>query len=320
MLILKTEDMEKVATCKEVIDAMEGALLRAGRGEFATPLRTQVVDQGNTLLLMPAFGKSFFATKVITIFPKNLEFNRPTLAGLLLLNDGKTGEPLAIMNGAKLTALRTGAVAGVAIRHLSQPGTDSLGIVGAGVQGFHQAIFACSERPIRSILLYDPFSKNLDRFVQTLSASLPGVLVKKANSVEFLLEKSRLIITATNAEKPVFPEKRDLLENRCFIGIGSYKPTMREYPESLFPLLRRVYVDTDHALLESGDLLTPLKNGWLQREQVFNLSDFLQNKIVPETNATVFFKSVGAAFFDLAAAELLYAKAKKEKTGINVDI
>jgi len=134
------------------------------------------------------------------------------------------------------------------------------------------------------------------------------------------LENSQVVITATNAHTPVLPEKPELLEGKCFIGIGSYKPNMREFPDSLFPLLEEVFIDTEFGKEESGDLAVPLKNNWISENQVFTLGKILigQKKVTQRT--TTFFKSVGMALFDLVVSDLIYKKALEKGMGIEFDL
>jgi ornithine cyclodeaminase len=284
--------------------------------EFEMPMRTHADYRGNTLLLMPCFTRDRFVTKLVSLFPGNAAKNLPVLMGTVILNDGKTGEPLALLDGAKLTALRTGAVGGVGVRYLTPPDIRSLGIIGAGVQGLHQALFACRERDISRVSVFDRNPETAYSFMKTLAGLLPGVKICQTGSPEELLKESELIITATNAAEPVLPDDKALLRGKHFIGIGSYKPGMREFPAALFKLLDKMYVDTEHALEESGDLIDPLKNDWLKKEQVQTLGKLVggKEKKAPLKGTTTLFKSVGMALFDLMVADLIYRTLRRGKS------
>jgi len=322
MLCLNETEISQAAELEDITAAVEAALILYEKKEFKMPMRMHADYRGNTLLLMPCFTKERFSTKLVSLFPENVGKNLPVLMGTVILNDGKTGEPLALLNGAKLTALRTGAVGGVGVRYLTSPDVQSLGIVGAGVQGLHQALFACRERPISRVFVYDQLPEKAYSLIQKLANLLPGVTIYQANSGEELLKECELIITATNATEPVFPDNRELLRGKHFIGIGSYKPDMREFPESLFKLLDEIFVDTEHAAEESGDLIDPLKYNWLKREQVLTLGKLImgKKKIKPASGKTILFKSVGMALFDLMAADLIYQKALQKDLGTRIEL
>jgi len=133
------------------------------------------------------------------------------------------------------------------------------------------------------------------------------------------LSSSEVIVTATTSATPVIPDDKELLKGKHFIGIGSYKPGMREYPDALFQLTEKVVVDTPHAFEESGDLAVPLEKGLLRKDQMLTLGKIISGGETFDTSATTFFKSVGMALFDLLTAEMIYNKAKEKGTGNEIE-
>ena len=317
MLYLNKKNIHQAVSRKELLDGVEQALCLQEVGEFTMPQRFHLDRGENTLLIMPCLTESFYGTKLVTIFPNNTKQNLPSIDAVMVLNSAKTGEVLAILDGQTLTALRTGAVGGVGIRHTCKPGTERLGIVGTGVQGFHQAIFAASACPLKEIRVIGRKKKNVAKLVEMLTAALPEIRVLAATSIESLLQSSQVIITATSSSEPVLPNDKELLKGLHFIGIGSYKSTMREFPEALFQLASQVFVDTLHATNESGDLIVPLSEGWINLEQVRPLGQLLINKQIetmPHGETTIF-KSVGLALLDACIAGLIYESALKKGLG-----
>jgi ornithine cyclodeaminase/alanine dehydrogenase-like protein (mu-crystallin family) len=142
MLILKGDLLRDLIPPGDVIEAVENAMLLYEGDDFRMPPRMHAEVDGNVLLLMPSFINSAFGTKLVSVFPGNIHLRQPVIQGVMLLNDGLTGAPLALMDASVLTGLRTGAVAAAGIRHLSDPAVRTLGIIGAGVQAWYQAIMA----------------------------------------------------------------------------------------------------------------------------------------------------------------------------------
>ena len=317
MLYLNEQDIHQAASRGELLDELEGALRQQELGGFFMPPRVHVDHGENTLLLMPCLTQSFIGTKLVTIFPGNVKRNAPSVNAVMVLNSADTGETLAILDGRTLTALRTGAVGGVGMRHLCPPGTESLGIVGTGVQGFNQALFASSARALKVIHVFGRNPAGVSLLVEKLSAALPGIQIRAAATVESLLESSQAVITATSSADPVLPDNELLLKGKLFIGIGSYKPTMREFPESLFHLVSRIFVDTAHASEESGDLAVPLAKGWITHEQIKPLGQLLMEQkgdaCLPQE--TILFKAVGMALLDVSIAGFIYQKALEKGLG-----
>ena len=314
---LTERDILEAAPVNDVLDAIEASMYTYERKEFHMPPRLHVDYEENTLLLMPCFTKSCFGTKLVTLFPRNPERGAAILNGIMVLNDAQTGRPVALLNGSALTAVRTAAVASVSIRRLAPHGPRSLGIIGAGVQGFYQARVACTASKITDVFVYDLHAEKTSSLVRKLSHVIRDVDFHTTTRVEDLLKESQIVITATTSLDPVLPDKEDLLAGKHFVGIGSYKPNMREFPRALFGLVKTVYVDTDHALEESGDLIVPLQNKWIRKDQVMTLGRFLvQSKSQRQVqHETTLFKSVGMALFDVCASKLIYDQAVKKGLG-----
>lgn len=321
MLVLNERDINSTVILTELIDAVEDTLRFYESGDFFMPVRFHLDYQGATLLLMPCFTRKIYGTKLVSLFPENPAKGKPMINANMLLNDGDTGETIAMLDGRVLTALRTGAVGGAGVRCFSKKEQHGLGIVGAGVQGFQQARFAASCGSIGSIRVFDAIKDNADSFVSRLRRELPDMEISAAESIEELLEKSETVITATTSKQPVLPDNEELLKGKSYIGIGSYKPEMREYPDALFNLIDHIYVDTTHALEESGDIIDPIKNGWIKKENVKTLGGLLVSGEKPAENdrRTTLYKSVGMALFDVMISQLIYHKALKEGLGQEVD-
>jgi len=319
MIYLGADMLQQVASPDEIMDAIEQAYAIETSGAFEMPTRIHIDHKNTTLLYMPCFLENIFGTKMLTLFPENPAKGKPVINGLVILNDVDSGEPVAILDGAKLTALRTGAVGGVAVRHTTPKNADSVGLIGTGVQGYHQLLFAASARKLKQITVFDLDCNKLKQFCEMAGNSLPGIKISAAATVEELLAESEIVITATPAEIPVLPDNEQLLQNKCYIGIGSYKPEMREFPRALYNLVDKVIIDTEHGLKESGDLITPLNEGWIERANIIECGKFLTNKgNYGEEAKTRLFKSVGMALFDIVVGELIYRKALENNLGIKL--
>ena len=317
MIYLTEKDILEAASIDEVLNAIETSMRLYEQKAFHMPQRLHVDYEDNTLLLMPCFIKDCFGTKLVTLFPDNPKKHIPVLNGIMVLNDAQTGVLLALLNGPALTALRTAAVGMVSIRHLAPKKNKSLGIIGAGVQGFYQAYVACAGGNFKDVFIYDLYPEKTSALAEQLSEVIPDVELHQAACVEELLANSQVVITATTSFEPVLPDKEELLAGKHFVGIGSYKPNMREFPHALFNLLKSVFIDTEHAVQESGDIIVPLQNNWLRKEQIMTLVRFLIDNESPDEvkGDTTLFKSVGMALFDVCASKLIYEKATQKGLG-----
>ena len=313
MEFIDNKTITSIATIKEWINTIEKAFITSNSGACIMPRRMHIDHGVDTFLLMPCLTEEYWVTKLVSFCPKNKILDRPSIYGTIVLSDTKTGEPLAIMDGSAITAMRTAAITAIGISLLSPANSHSLGIIGTGLQGIHQALFACSVRNINEIWAYDLSLQSLKIFSDEVNRKYPDIrIIKSANSTEVVMN-SEVIITATNSQNPVFPNETELFTGKTFIGIGSYKPDCREFPELLFRQVDQIYVDTMDGKNESGDLITSIKNGWVLEENIYPIGNLLAGNVISTSNPTRLFKTVGSAIFDLFAAKLIYEMIMSSK-------
>lgn len=312
MVILDKEQIEKLVEPDEIMDAIEEAYRIFGADEYFMPPRPVVEHENKTMIYMPCYTRDAIGTKILSSFPDNAKLGLPVLDGVVLLNDPVTGAPTALLDGQSVTAWRTGAVGGVAVRHLSRTDCKSVGIVGAGVQNFHFAIYACTAREIETVYVYNHSDRDISGYMERLEKAIAKTQVKvvKCDTVEELVKKSDIISTATPATKPVLPNDKELLDGKCIIAIGSYTPQMREIPDAVWDVAEHVYIELPYACEESGDLSQPLAEGRITADRTRLMSDLLLEE-PKEIKGTTYFKSVGMGLFDVCVAQKLLEKAKE---------
>ena len=315
MLYLNNDDIGALVDFKEMTETIWRAMEIYHRGDFLQPDRIHAdLSEEETYLYMPAFTDEVKGTKMLTLSLENPKRGKPVIQGVMLLNDPLTGEVKCILDGASVTGYRTGAVGATGLMHTSPEDCSTLGIVGTGVQAFYQGLYASAVRPINHIRVFDLDGEKAAAFARKLGDELPEVTVEAAKSAAELVGNSGAVITATPSSSPVIPDDGGLLKGRHFVGIGSYKPHMREYPDSLFRLVNTVYVDVSFALEESGDLITPIREGLLEEKNVKTLYGAVKGGTV-DKSGTTFFKTVGMALFDILVADRLYKKALEVGAG-----
>lgn len=298
-------------TIREWIDAMIIAV-RTSKADYIMPKRMHLDHKDDTFLLMPCITDEYWSTKLVSFCPENKNIGLPSIHGVLVLTNTKTGEPLALMDGSTITAMRTAAVSAVGIENLAPANSSSLGIVGTGLQGIYQAIFACSVRKIKTIRAFDNSESNLHTFTNKIKDRFPDIEIIHAKDSGEVVSNSEVIITATNSQVPVFDNNQEFFTGKTFVGMGSYKPGCREFPEQLFKQIDQIFIDTPDGKKESGDLIDPVKNNWISEKDIYPISSLLSGEVALSTNPTKIFKTVGSAVYDLFAAKMIYEKHLQE--------
>ncbi|MEP7246360.1 MAG: ornithine cyclodeaminase family protein [Gammaproteobacteria bacterium] len=319
MRYLSGKDLSNLIPPATLVTAIETGLRDFAGRKALVPQRAHLDFGDNTLLTMPVFGEGSFGTKIVSVVPSNAARGVPVVNGLMILNDGATGVPLAVLDAASLTAQRTGAVGGVALKCTTPPDTDRVGIIGTGVQGTWQAIFACAVRKVHTLYFIARSDEKALRFVNGVSPHVSSVRFSRCADVQELLTKSQVVIAATTSSEPVLPANQALLANKHFISVGSFKPSMIEFPGLVYQLAQTVVVDSDAAQLEVGDLTEPLSRGLLQEANIVHLADLVSGKRTVDTTRTTAVKSVGMALYDLYAARAFLDAAERLGRGTPLD-
>ena len=320
MRFLSAKDLTGLLPPHALIAAVEQGLLDLADGRVLAPTRQHTHVGDLTLLSMPVIGQNTFGAKVVSVIPSNAGRGLPMIQGLMTLFDRTTGIPLAVMDAAALTAQRTGAVGAAGLKCISPAEIDSVGVIGVGVQGVAQAIFACAARPLRTIYFLARNDDRAKHFMEAVSGQVPSVRLVRCADAEELLSRTEVVITATNSATPVLPDDPKRLKGKHFISVGSYKANMQELPDSVYRLAREVFVDSDSAREEVGDLAGPLALGLIEPGDVRHLAECVAGRRLVDTAGTTVFKSVGMALYDLYAAQAFFAAAQRLNRGTMFDL
>ena len=305
-VFLSAEDVRRTLPMPDAIDAMREAFKQLEEGEVQLPPRQHidVKDENGCALVMACHSSALklFSLKFITLFGNNREHGLPMIQALIILADGITGEHLAVLDGSSITALRTGAVSGLATDLLSNPDAAAAAVFGAGVQGRTQLEAVCCVRPIERAFVVDLYPEAAERFAEEMSREL-GIPVTAATAEE-AVRNADVICTVTTAPEPVF-EDSWLKPGAHVNAVGVYKPELAEIPAQTVCRARVVVDHLESALEEAGDLLRPMRAGLIEQSHFeTELGAVLQNKAEGRRNPEeiTLFKSVGVAIQDLCAA------------------
>src|ERR1700731_840402 len=205
VLILSRTDLENVLPMDETIEALDLAFRELAEGKAMLVPRTSInfPKQEGWVGIMPAFVMNSFATKIVTLYKRNLERQLPTIMGTIVLNDPETGEVLSIMDGTYITAIRTGALGGLAARLFSRKDSKTVGIFGAGTQATTQLIAATGVREISRAFVYDTVADRTKSFATEMQQKLK-IPVEVAESPRALLQNSDIVVTVSTSKTPVF--------------------------------------------------------------------------------------------------------------------
>ena len=258
------------------------------------------------LLLMPAWrADNLLGVKLVSVFPGNRARGLPAVSSSYLLCDATTGRHLAVIDGTEITGRRTVGASALAGSFLARPNAASLLVVGCGhIGGLLPAAWA-AVRPIARVQVWNHRPAGAERLAARLRDE--GFAATAAANLEAAVREADIVSCATLARAPLV-RGAWLRPGTHLDLVGGFTPSMREADDEAVGRAH-VFIDTEAALAEAGDLLDPLASGVLRREDIAGDLAGLCRELVPGRRSAeeiTLFKSVGSALEDLAAAALAY--------------
>jgi alanine dehydrogenase len=279
------------------------------RHHHGVPLGSDKPDA--TLLLMPAWQEGrHIGVKMVTVFPSNAEAELPSVMGIYVLLDGKTGTPLALIDGPALTARRTAAASALAASYLARADCERLLMVGTGALAPHLVEAHASVRPIRNVLIWGRDPEKAARLAHRLDRRT--MKVAATTDLEGAVRGAHVISCATLSPEPLIRGAWLPLGVHVDL-VGAFTPKMREADDEAVRRAR-VFVDTrEGAGKEAGDIVQPLASGALREDDIAgDLFELCRGTRAGRRfhDQITLFKSVGTALEDLAAAQLALERVK----------
>ncbi|MBM4017815.1 MAG: ornithine cyclodeaminase family protein [Planctomycetes bacterium] len=327
MLVLDAAAVRQALPTDAAIEAMRRAFaaLSAGRATMPPRSRLPIRRHDGISLVMPAFvddeTEQALAVKVVSLFDRNADRGLARIQAAVLVLAPETGRPVALLEGATLTAIRTGAASGLAADLLARPDARTAAILGAGVQARTQLEGLCAVRPIETFWVYDPALAAAEAFVRDMAGHGKAPLdIRRAASPREAVAQADIICAATTSRTPVFADA-DLKAGVHISAVGSYQPDVREVPTETV-VRARVFVDSREAALEeAGDLIQPIRQGAITPDHIrAELGDLVLGRAAGRRSAAdvTLFKSVGVAAQDAMAARAAIERALRLGVGQTV--
>lgn len=308
----------------EAIEIVARAFIELSRGQAEVPLRTRLEGGGGTALYMPARLPAMGAmgVKAVSVFPSNAARGLPTITAVVLIQDAATGAPLGLLEGASLTALRTGAASGLATRLLSRPEAMICALFGAGAQARTQLEAVCAVREITQVRVVGRDPVRAEAFVAWAQAQpwLRGATVLSAPDPALAVRGADVIITATTSPTPVVPTG-EVQPGAHLNVVGAFTPQTREVEAELVAQATVVVDSREAALAEAGDLLMAIAEGRFAAERIHAEIGEVAAGDRPgrrEASEITLFKSVGTAALDVAVGAQAITRAAGEGVGTAV--
>jgi alanine dehydrogenase len=314
MLYLTEQDVTGLFTMPDALAAVEAVFKAQAAGEATNEARRRVRAAGATLHVMSGAaadfeGAGYLGLKAYTVAAGKARF-------YVQLFDAATGELLAFVEADKLGQMRTGAASGVATKYLARADAATVGVYGAGWQAASQLAAVCAVRDIKRVRVYSRTPERREKFCAQMRAELQLDDVAPAARPEEAADAD-IVITITSAREPVL-EGAWLPPGAHVNAAGGNSVLRREFDDAVVTRSSFVAVDSlDQAKVEAGELIAAVERGALTWERVRELRHVVSGELKgrQDDRQITLFKSLGLAIEDVAAAAIVYRKAKERGVG-----
>lgn len=275
--------------------------LRAGLDPAADFARGILELEHGQLLLMPAQAADFAGVKVASVAPGNPALGRERIQGVYLLLDAATLGPVALLDGAALTTLRTPAVSAAAADRLAPARIERMVVFGSGPQAWGHIEAMRSIREIGQVTIVARNPGRAEKLAARMRESGQPASLGAATDVC----GAQLIVCATTARTPLFDG--DLVPaDSCTVAVGSHEPEARELPSALVGRAQIVVEDRSVALREGGDVLIPIEEGVIGADTLVPLRSIVTGETAVDRSRPRVFTSSGMSWQDLVVATAVH--------------
>lgn len=326
--VLSETDCRTVVDMAAAIDFQAEAFALLAQGASVQGLRSFAVsdDPPGVAIFNPSFlhGGRGYGVKVISDFYENDKHGATRMTGIVALFDGRTGYPTTVMEAGYLTDLRTGAGTGLAARHLARSDCRHVAIIGAGRVARNQLRALAEIFDLEHVAVATRSEGRGREFVARMSASLPRRLpeLSLARSVEQAVREADIVIAATTAHAPVCMGAW-LKPGTFVVSAGAHQANTREVDSETIRRARKYVIDSRADCLDhAGDLIIPIKEGLIRREDVAEIAELVSGtrRGREEDDEITYYKSIGVPIQDLVTAQHIAHRATAAGVGVEVDI
>ncbi|MFD8934647.1 ornithine cyclodeaminase family protein [Streptomyces sp. NPDC059578] len=311
--VIDGPELERDELLHPVINALRHAFraLRAGQAQTAPRTLLQTGHEPpNQLLVSPAAWeqRGVAGLKITTLTPDNPSRGLPLIHGIVALVDLETGRVTALLEGGALTAVRTGAVAGLATQLCAPPDAGDLAIIGAGVQAHALLRTMAAVRPVRSVRLYSRTRERAEAFGEWIQARMdPRTAVVVCDDARTAVRDAEIICTATSTVSNAPLIEADWVAAGAHLNVigGTHEDAVEVSPE-LLPTAFVVVEQQADALEEAGEVRAAIANGLIDTVHLHDLAALIEGEAAPKPGQTTLFRGVGLAIEDTAAAAAVY--------------
>jgi ornithine cyclodeaminase/alanine dehydrogenase-like protein (mu-crystallin family) len=322
--VLRGAEVREFLPMSECIDLMHRTMIAVSERRVVLPLRSVMVMPGDRGMLgnMPGYlaEPECFGVKLVSLIPHNKPPLYSSHLGLVLLFEAEHGCPVALVDAAEITAIRTAAASGLATRLLAKPEAGHLALLGAGEQARSHLAAMLAVRTLRRVRIWSRDGGKAAEFAR-LEGAKHQITIETAPSVREAVADADIICTLTKAREPILLGEW-LAPGAHLNVVGSSIATAAEI-DTPAVVKSRFFVDyRDSTRNEGGEYLRALKAGAISPEHILGeIGEVANGSQLGRRSPSdiTLYKSLGIAPQDLASAHFVLQKARAAGAGQVID-
>ena len=323
--LISEDDVKDILTMDDALQAVEEALREKGSNRVQMPSKSYIFFKKyeGDFRTMPSYleGSDIAGVKVVNVHPNNPKiYHTPSVMATILLIDPKTGAIFAIIGGTTITAMRTGAISGLATKHLARKESTTLALVGAGTQSRTQLSAISKIRNLKTVQVYDKNDDAMKGFIKEAERRYTFTITP-SNSLEDCVTNVDIISTITPVTAPILKDAW-VSPGTHINAIGADAPGKQELDPEILKRATIVVDDLDQAA-HSGEINVPLTTGAITMKDIYGeLSEIIVGKKLGRTSKDeiTVFDSTGLSILDIATAHAVYKRVQEKNLSSSIFI
>lgn len=211
--ILNAQDVSRALSHKACIQGLAPAMMAVSSGKAVLPLREtmKVPDSQGKLILMPGYldngggpDTRSFGVKIVSKFPREKNDPNGTHVGMVALFDASAGLPIALLDGGRLTAIRTASSTALATDTLARKDAKTALFIGHGEEAEHHLHALLAVRPLETLMVWGRSAARAQEFIDKMQTHAPGLTMHVADEAQDAAATADIICTLTSAPTPLF--------------------------------------------------------------------------------------------------------------------
>jgi ornithine cyclodeaminase/alanine dehydrogenase-like protein (mu-crystallin family) len=322
--VLRGAEVRELLPMAECIDLMQRTMIAVSEGRVVLPLRSILTMPGDRGMMgqMPGYlaDPECFGVKLVSLIPRNKPPQYSSHLGLVLLFEAEHGQPVALVDAAEITAIRTAAASGLATRLLARSDAGDLALLGAGEQARSHLEAILSVRALRRVRVW---ARNRDKAVAFAAeqGAKHGIAIETSPTVREAVTGADLICTTTKARDPIL--EGDWLAPGAHLNVVGSSIAGAAEIDTPAVVKARFFVDRRESTVnEGGEYLRALNAGAITPAHILGeIGEVANGSKIGRTSPrdVTLYKSLGIAPQDLASAHHVLQKARAAGIGQVID-